>query len=88
MAAGLPMPAESLIREFDPPMPVVSAMVPSEKGSRDLIIDVRVYLPSGNYTFALTKKNIHSHVPAHRVTSDELRKLFKDALQKAIGAVD
>ncbi len=70
------------------PVPVVEAPeIPMERPKSDAVIEVKVLLPTGEFRFTLTKKNVRENVPAHKLTAKEFQRCFTDGLKPLLGDV-
>ncbi len=82
-AAMASMPAP--IVRAEPQVPVL--LVPKEK-TQDAYIEVRVVLPSKEFSFVLRKRNVLNNMNPSKATQIEFEKAIKTGLATLLGAVD
>lgn len=62
--------------------------VPKEKPVHEAIIEVKVTLPDGEFSFALSKPNIYANATKSRLTRSEIKRCVENGLSPLFGRLN
>lgn len=70
------------------PVPLEATQIFKEKPKKHAVFTVNVSLPTGDFSFALTKTNVFSHISPSRLTASEIKRHMADGLKPLLGGLE